>query len=241
MTTPVPALSTAFEAVLADRVSGSRTLALAALDAVRQAMQQRRDDEARAFLTRLRDAFPSMAVILNVAHALLRDELTPAAVEGLRAEMTGVAWLERALHNHLAQPATVLTFSNSGAVFELLLMAREHVQRVYCCRSLPGGEGEQAVRRLCGAGIAATLVEDAEASTALAGADIYLIGADMVCGEFVVNKVGSLSLALLCRHAGVPVLSVAGPLKRLDAGALRHYRLCGPFERVPVELLNVAE
>jgi methylthioribose-1-phosphate isomerase len=70
-------------------------------------------------------------------------------------------------------------------------------------------------------GIDATLVVDSAAATVLPRCDAVLVGADRVAANGdTANKVGTLMLAILARHAGVPFY-VATPTSTLDARCAR--------------------
>jgi methylthioribose-1-phosphate isomerase len=70
-------------------------------------------------------------------------------------------------------------------------------------------------------GIDATLVVDSAAATVLPGCDAVLVGADRVAANGdTANKVGTLMLAVLARHAGVPFY-VATPTSTLDPRCAR--------------------
>jgi hypothetical protein len=84
---------------------------------------------------------------------------------------------------------------------------------VIVCESRPLCEGVTLARRLAAAGLDVTLVTDAQAGVFVREADAVLLGADAVTPQGVVNKAGSLLLALAARAAGVPVLAVATTLK----------------------------
>ncbi len=80
------------------------------------------------------------------------------------------------------------------------------------------------------------LVVDAAAASILVrgGADVVLIGADRIAGNGdTANKVGSLSLALAARHAGVPLLVVA-PETTID-------RATASGDAIPIEERDEAE
>jgi len=231
----------AFDEILANRTCGSMALARGSLTAVRAACEAGEGQAARQFLAALRSAFPSMAVLLNISERLLSN-LSIAEIDRLTFLLNDRAWLERIVHIFPAEPARVLTLSHSAVVLDLLTRHAAQLEWVTCCRSLPGGEGAAMHAQLLTAGINALLIEDDEAATTLQSAHFALVGADMVCDDTIVNKVGTRALAGACRRLGKPCYVAAGALKRLDADSAAYYAVVPPFERVPrdwVELLGL--
>ena len=233
--------SPTFAAILADRVSGSRMLAHASMRAIWWALQQGRTGDVEAFLGQVESTFPSMAVLLNMVAAFREGGVNEQTWQSVHTRLQDTSWLERALHLLPATPHTVVTFSHSGAVLALLQAAGQRGAGVQCCRSLPGAEGEAMCRALLGMGLQARVIEDAQAAQALQGAGVCFIGADMTADKYIVNKVGSLALALACHHHNVPMLALAGPMKSLHGAAYERYRLGPLYEQVPTALVQVVE
>ncbi len=98
------------------------------------------------------------------------------------------------------------TFSYSSTVEDVV--SRLRPARVVVYTSYPGGEGVEAARSLRRRGIGVELRFDTDTQV-LSGVDAVLVGADTVTQEpCVVNKTGTLPLALASTHHSVPVVSV---------------------------------
>jgi len=227
-----------FREILANRTCGSMALARRSLTAVRAACEEGEGQAALQFLAALRGVFPSMAVLLNLSQTLLSN-LSITEIDKLTLLLDDRTWLERIVHIFPAEPARVVTLSNSAAVFDLLVAYAARLEQVACCRSLPGGEGAAMCAQLLTAGINALLMEDVEAETALRNAHFALVGADMVSDDTVVNKVGTRALAGACRRLGKPCYVATGTLKRLHGEAAAHFAVVPPFERVPRNMVEV--
>jgi translation initiation factor 2B subunit (eIF-2B alpha/beta/delta family) len=80
-------------------------------------------------------------------------------------------------------------------------------------------EGVRMARALAGHDIAVEVIVDAAAAVFIHGFYTLLIGADAISAEGVVNKVGTLGLALAARAQGIPVYCLAGSEKFLTSGA----------------------
>ena len=114
--------------------------------------------------------------------------------------------------------------SASSLVAEALQQAHAAggVRQVTCTGSRPAGEGVTLARRLGEAGLPVRLVIDAAAASLLPECDLVLLGADTVCAEGLVHKIGTLGLALAAQNFGVPVYALAtdeAPAGRVRASA----------------------
>ncbi len=142
------------------------------------------------------------------------------------------------LADHLAGTRRVLTLSSSRTVREGLLELRRRSlttaagpgrtsaapttavspPEVVCLESRPMQEGRILARTLAREGLAVLHAVDAAGPSLLADADAVLLGADSIGDAGVVNKIGSLALALAGRHAGIPVMVAADDSKVLPPG-----------------------
>jgi translation initiation factor 2B subunit (eIF-2B alpha/beta/delta family) len=111
----------------------------------------------------------------------------------------------------------VLTLSSSAAVLRSLELANQDRKRfsVVVLESRPMLEGRAAAAGLAAAGIGAELTVDAALVTEVRRAGQVLVGADALTDEVLVNKCGTLALALVAKEYGVPVLAVAEDSKLL--------------------------
>ena len=129
----------------------------------------------------------------------------------------------------------LLTHSSSATVLAALLRAHEAGKHfgVVCTESRPMFEGVQMARQLAAAGIGVEVIADAAAAVFIHGFYTVLIGADAITPDGVINKVGTLGMALAARSAGVPVYCLAGSEKFLPAGAEAVIEERDPAEIVP--------
>jgi translation initiation factor eIF-2B subunit delta len=244
--------------IASDTRSGALPLALKALDAY--AMLQRVPDpvEASDELHRLlNNAQPWMASVQN-ASCLGRETARSSRWEGLprlKEQLTaarGRVSMEAA--GLLRGCRTLVTVSYSSDVLSALVAARREAPglRVFVCESRPLHEGVDLARALRKEDIGATVVVDAAGPSLVGEADAVILGADALLRDgHIVNKVGSLPLALASEHHGVPLYCLMEVIKveledhRLqltpetrdpaevceDVDALNFY-----FERVPAGL-----
>lgn len=198
---------TRLAAFLADRSSGAAELAARALDLLEDARATLPAGRVATLAGRLVAAHPAMGSVWNAARARDPDAFRRALEHGVaNAARRARAWLPRR--------ATVVTLSYSSTV--LATLSRKDL-RVTVLESLPGGEGMRTARLLRRQGVAARVVADSMAARAVGQARFVVVGADTVTPRFIVNKVGTLPLALAARHHRVPVLVVADRSKWVSA------------------------
>lgn len=107
--------------------------------------------------------------------------------------------------------------------------------RVTCTESRPMREGVALARTLAQAGIKVTLIADAAAHAEVAErAELVVVGADSVSSVGLVNKAGTLGIALTARRFGKPIYALCGADKVVPAGC---EHLVVIQDREPKELL----
>jgi translation initiation factor eIF-2B subunit delta len=233
----------------ADRSSGSSDVALGFLNALDTWVATDRSLSARALRTALlpwlkqaQAAQPTMALIhqlaaraLDVADTSLAREDRPAELraalaDSCAAERRDLESMSRGTASTAARLVTereawIATLSSSRIVRDAIveLHAGGSAPRAMIGESRPGNEGRDLAAELARAGVPVWLVVDAALPLLVAGARMAWMGADAVTDRGVINKVGSLALALAAREHGVPVYALATRRKFLPAatGALR--------------------
>jgi len=225
-------LGLAIEALRADRRSGASGLARELSTALgRWAVDAPADSREeflaglRAAARRLAEARRSMLALEQVAGLLVEraaDASPKEDVDALRRRVQEAArevvdgWdsaSERiAAHARLLLPPALLTHSYSASV--LAALRERKPARVVVCESRPLFEGRTTARELASAGIAVTLVTDAQGPFFLSEVQAVLVGADGVLADgSVVNKVGTYPLALAAQDRGLPLYVACESLK----------------------------
>jgi translation initiation factor 2B subunit (eIF-2B alpha/beta/delta family) len=228
------------DTIHADNTSGAAELARMAAIGVLEWIDQTASmsphawkAELSALASGLYMAQPAMAPLFHLANEILLALEATAVQHAPQPRVQGVVqtFLEHLTHANerlalaalglLPPGARVLTFSYSSSILSVLLEAhaRQHLSAVFCTESRPMLEGQRLARELAGAGIAVELGIDAAVTTFTERADMVLVGADSITIHGVVNKLGTTSLALACRHAGLPCYVVADHHKCFPAGA----------------------
>jgi methylthioribose-1-phosphate isomerase len=193
----------------------------------------------------------SRPTAVNLRWALERLRDVPAAAMGIEARRLHAE--DRAINRALGdvgaallpQHPTVYHHCNTGALATggwgtaLGVIRSVHAQgrriHVYAGETRPWLQGARLTTWEClEEGIPCTLVCDSAAAVVLERCDAVLVGCDRVAANGdVANKVGTLGLAILARHLGVP-LYVCMPMSTLDLS-------CPDGAHIPIEERPAAE
>jgi translation initiation factor 2B subunit (eIF-2B alpha/beta/delta family) len=218
------ALAAAVAELEADRAHGASWMARRAVETLLEVAEQPFKTSAELFDAlmdagrKLSESRPGVGAIAGAvgrvlaaanAHTFLEpDQLRQLVSEEGQAILNG---RERAavsiaiqLRDRLTDK-TVMTHSASATVREALLQASP--VKAICTVSEPVGEGRAFAEDLRTQGLEVDLIDDADGPSALAGADLFLIGADTVfrCGALS-NKIGTTALAEAAQKQGVPTV-----------------------------------
>lgn len=200
---------------------------------------------------------------IQVAAGALKAGKTPRQTAEALRELTGDLIVEdeainRAIGAHGAallapiaaakeRPLTILTHCNAGSLatafygtaLGVVYAAAEQglVERVYADETRPVGQGARlTVWELSRAGVPATLICDNMAASLMAAGriDAVVVGADRIAANGdAANKIGTLGVAVLAHHFGVPFY-VAAPESTRD-------NACATGADIPIEERDAAE
>ena len=188
--------------------------------------------------------------LLSWAHKWLEDDISANKIMGqLGGEL-------------IKQGSTVITHCNAGALatggygtaLGVIRWAHQHnlIKRIYFGETRPWNQGARLTRwEFEHENIPANLlIDSAMASTMLQShVDWLIVGADSIClnGD-IANKIGTYSLAVLAKHHGVKVMTVA-PTTTIDLSAEHgdnieieqrgaHEVLSKPYAKETINVLN---
>jgi translation initiation factor 2B subunit (eIF-2B alpha/beta/delta family) len=109
---------------------------------------------------------------------------------------------------------TLMTHSLSGTVLEVLTACSSTIERVIVLEGRPRYEGRQVAVSLQKAGVATTLITDAQADIFLPRCHVIVVGADSVLANGdILNKAGTALLAWAAQGHGVPLYVLCETLK----------------------------
>jgi translation initiation factor eIF-2B subunit delta len=165
---------------------------------------------------------PGVAAIENLATLLSKPGAN--ALSGLAALRSSLQEGNRHIADRLARlippQACVITLSNSGTVEEALIRIAARV--VYLMESRPGGEHvlmlQQLRRRFAEARIDGEvhLIEATAIGNVVPRVDCAVVGIDSISvSGAILHKVGTLPLALCCRHFGKPFYALGHSFKQV--------------------------
>ncbi len=114
---------------------------------------------------------------------------------------------------------TVLLHSNSSTIHHLFEQAVVQIQTpsVYQTLSSPANEGLIQAKALAKMGFDVRLFHEDALSKYISFVDLVILGADLILDDLFLNKIGSFSIALLCRYFGKPVYVIADRRKKFTA------------------------
>jgi len=175
---------------------------------------------------RLAQGQPSMAPVLNIlnraclAMERLGDnwaELRKAFVELQERHRSQLDGMIARLDEVPKVKDTLLTFSNSSTVAGMIIALRERgwQGRVICGEGRPILEGLVMARKLTAADIPVTVYTDAALMSHVVDADAVWIGGDALYEKGLVNKIGSLALAIMAKTLDIRFISFMGSDKLL--------------------------
>ncbi len=198
----------------------------------------------------LRTMHPAIATVANVAGVVEKSQHDPAGcLRAVRQSLAeGNQRIAERLRRWIPAGSSVITLSNSSTVRDVLLSLP--AGEVYVLQSQPGGEGAQMAEALR-AGMAARpssasvrLIPDAAMGNAVPRVDCALLGIDSYDRDgAILHKVGTLPLALCCRHFGKPFYAAGHSFKFTDRvlGGLPEPRAAleaQSFDCTPAELIT---
>lgn len=234
------------DALAADKRSGAAQIAARAADILLRRATTGEAASPDAFRHELLatgwsliQAQTTMAPLVNLINTVLwkiEQHDTPSELRQAVADATDQ--FKRQLKDHALRVAegalrlivdgsTVVTISQSSTVQHALLHAQRAGRRfsVICAESRPAYEGRETAAKLAAHGVPVTLVLDtaavAEVASAAEGRDnslLVLVGADLLTATGLVNKIGTLALALAARSANVPMYTLCSSEKFLPPG-----------------------
>lgn len=226
------------EKIGSDRSRGAHELAIEALKVMSlgaKTYTKKSEDEFLDFLELLARKLvftrPSMSPIANTIQELLYkvmkasedmglEELKIYTVEVAETIVEEVVSANKKVCEKaiplIEDGSTIVTHSYSSTVVKTIGKAFKDGRKVcvVVTESRPLYEGRKTAEKLSGLGVPVTLVVDSAAPHTLQDADLVLVGADSVLANGgVVNKIGTLPIALAAKHWGTPLYVLSDTYK----------------------------
>jgi len=127
-------------------------------------------------------------------------------------QTTNIELIFNKTYPELEKFKSIITLSRSGNLLAILKLWHQKNRkiRVVICESRPKFEGRLMAKELASSGIETLLITDAMMNLYVSQVDAAIVGADSILKNGnVINKVGSKSLALLCKEYGKPFFVVS--------------------------------
>ena len=219
-----------------DNISGAVELTkqaahilLSVIDQVDEPSASRLTQTIEVTVIALVQAQPTMAPLFNLGNRVLRTIEPLRQKESIRQTLQQscqdfLAQIEHSGHIIAARAAeliedgmTIMTHSASATVLRAFLTARQTGKQfeVICTESRPMREGVKLAESLSRAGIPVKLIVDAATFSQLAEVQLIFVGADSVSPAGLVNKSGTLGLALAAAMQNVDLYALCGSEKFL--------------------------
>ncbi len=137
--------------------------------------------------------------------------------------------------------STIITHSYSSTVLNSLIFAKKHGKnfRIICTESRPMNEGIKFAKKLGEAGIKVELVTDSAIYNYLNMANIVIVGGDAIVENGLVNKTGTLGIAIASNYNNVDFYSLCGTEKILPIGYNLKISKKNPEEIITYKIKNV--
>jgi translation initiation factor 2B subunit (eIF-2B alpha/beta/delta family) len=120
------------------------------------------------------------------------------------------------IYTKLPSANTILTISKSGTLLNVIKLWHKKKKnlKIIITESRPANEGKLMAKELLKCGIKVDMITDAMAGIFIPKTDAVIVGADVVLNNGnVINKAGSLPLALLCKNYKKPFYVLAAKSK----------------------------
>jgi len=120
------------------------------------------------------------------------------------------------IYKKLAAAKTILTISKSGTLINVIKLWHKKSMniKIIITESRPGNEGKLMAKELLRNGLQVEMISDSMAGIFVPKTDAVIVGADALLNNGnVINKTGSLTLALLCKHYKKPFYVLAAKSK----------------------------
>jgi methylthioribose-1-phosphate isomerase len=234
----MPQIDEQIQQFLLNRTSGAEELSKQALEIIKKLYHlKNREERITEFLRKSAEQFHMMVPILKIAEFFSENPINTKNINKIENAILDKSYIKNA-DFLFSKKVKILAFSNSSSVRNVVHYYSDRIEQVFCCHSLPLGEGEYLHKFFEEQNINSTLIEDSEISKILKGVDFIIIGADAITKNYFVNKIGSLQLVLLANYFQKPVYVVASKSKIIDADRLDISKLGPYFEKVDNKLVT---
>ncbi len=213
------------------KIQGAKNIAIASLKHLKKyAGKPGFDSEAKRLLA----ARPTAVALHNAIDRL--DEKTADAIENLIREIeSDEEKIANAGQRVIKKHATIMTHCHASSVMAVLKKSRRC--NVFATMTEPKKQGLLTAKELARSGKNVALIADSAIGYYMPMMDMILVGADAIRREGLVNKIGTLPLALTAYEYGKPLYVAASVLKLDNRDSIKiemrpEAELCKKLSRV---------
>jgi len=234
-------IATLVRPIQEDLLSGAAEIALRAITIFQAVLNLDTSTEVESLRANLIEcahallnAQPAMAPVFHLCNKVLSTAEKATSAEALRKECNkALEDYEKKLCDDVAKIADyvmdvippgelIFAYSFSSTVVSCLLAARARGRyfRVACTESMPSMEGRKLASQLSEGKIEVMYTYDTAMGLILPNCSVAFMGCDCVGAPGLVNKAGSLLLALACKDMGIPLYCLASTDKFVNEDRL---------------------
>ncbi len=229
-----------------DNLSGSEIITRKAANLILNVLKNLSDpiaeDELLSLGKRLIEAKPDMAPLKNMVNNLFlayeqREDLINWIKRFIKEESQKIKMVTEKGVNLIKSGMTVMTHSASSTLSSTFIIAfQKGIKfKLFITESRPKQEGITMAKKMASAGIPVTLITDCSIFALMEKCNIFLVGADSITLDGVINKAGTKGYALFANYYKIPFYCLTTTSKILPEA------LSQPFsirEEDPTEILS---
>jgi len=195
------------------KIRGARQIALESLTHLKRFSEKngfghRFEDECR----RLISARPTAAMPYNVIHEVMKNK-SPEKIDELLSRIEhSIEDISKTGKKLFKKKTVVITHCHSHEAISLLIASKRKISKVYVTETRPRMQGIETARDLS-KHIPTYFIVDSASGYYMPEVDMLIIGADALRREGVVNKIGTLMMAMTAGGFGKPVYVVSDTMK----------------------------
>lgn len=202
--------------IAANKLSGSLELAKLLLERLIQ--NSITTVEFESAMEIILKAHPYMAVMRRIRREISHipsEDIPVKAKEFLESMKNAQKKIAEYFLSIVPDSLTFLTYSRSSTVFEVLKFIHENnrIKRIIISEGRPDYEGIEQARAFAKLGIPVDLTMDSSLGSFGEKADMFVVGADAITPGYIVNKIGTLPLALIANFENKPLYALASTHK----------------------------
>jgi eIF-2B alpha/beta/delta-like uncharacterized protein len=202
-----------FRDIKSMKIQGARHIALASLRYLlkfseKNGFGRKFGEECRKLLA----VRPTAALPYNVISAAMRKKSRKSMEEMIGRLESSSARISMNSRKIFKKKSTVITHCHSHEAISFLLASAGKISKVYVTETRPKMQGIETAHDLSKK-IKTYFIIDSAAGYYMPKADMVIVGADALRREGVVNKIGTLMIAVVASEFGKPVYVIAETMK----------------------------